>query len=223
MAKAKQDDGSLKRLGGGRWQTRDARFSIEPQSGTWVVVDAEQTDELGLPLVRGPFGSLNAAKDAIAAAREAGPAVSPPASRLAQRPRPSKPTTRAAATSHAGQAEAGCRTQTRTRTKVVPGARAGRQTARPRAHRPTEAHRRTRPRRHRAARHRGQDPGGRRTRRQPGDRGARTGCLAGRGGPATGAWPGCRPGGPVAPGGRRGASDRTREPGPGLTREVSDF
>jgi len=90
MAKANADDGSLKRLGGGRWETRDARFTIEPQSGTWVVVDAEQTDELGLPLVRGPFSSLNAAKDAIAAARQAGPAVSPQGSRLA--PPPAKPT-----------------------------------------------------------------------------------------------------------------------------------
>ena len=66
MAKAKDDDESLKRLGGGRWQTRDERFTIEPQSGTWVVVDGEQTDDLGLPLIRGPFGSLGAAKEAIA-------------------------------------------------------------------------------------------------------------------------------------------------------------
>ncbi len=92
MAKGKPDDGSLKRLGGGRWQTRDERFAIEPQSGTWVVVDAERTDELGLPLVRGPFGTLNAAKNAIAAAREARPVVSPQASRLANPPaKPSKP------------------------------------------------------------------------------------------------------------------------------------
>ena len=60
---------SLKRLGGGRWQTRDERFTIEPQSGTWAVVDAEATDDLGLPLVRGPFRSLTDAKAAIAAAR----------------------------------------------------------------------------------------------------------------------------------------------------------
>ena len=52
------DDAPLKRLGGGRWQTRDERFTIEPQSGTWVVVDAEQTDDFGMPLVRGPFPSL---------------------------------------------------------------------------------------------------------------------------------------------------------------------
>lgn len=75
---------SLKRLGGGRWETRDGRFAIEPQSGTWVIVDTEQSDELGLPLVRGPFGSLTAAKDAIEAARSEGPKVSPLAGRLEQ-------------------------------------------------------------------------------------------------------------------------------------------
>lgn len=83
MAKATEADGSLKRLGGGRWQTRDDRFTIEPQSGTWVVVDGEQTDDLGLPLIRGPFGSLGAAKDAIATARGSAPAVSPLAARVA--------------------------------------------------------------------------------------------------------------------------------------------
>ena len=77
MAKTKDDDASLKRLGGGRWQTRDERFTIEPQSGTWVVVDAEQTDDLGLPLIRGPFGSLGAAKDAIGDARVSGKPVKP--------------------------------------------------------------------------------------------------------------------------------------------------
>jgi hypothetical protein len=62
-------DESLKRLGGGRWQTRDERFTIEPQSGTWVVVDAEQLDDLGLPLIRGPFRSLGDAKESIVTAR----------------------------------------------------------------------------------------------------------------------------------------------------------
>ena len=85
---------SLKRLGGGRWETRDGRFAIEPQSGTWVIVDNEQTDELGLPLVRGPFGSLTAAKEAIEAARAEGPKASPLAGRLeqaqAEKPAPAK-------------------------------------------------------------------------------------------------------------------------------------
>src|ERR671920_595302 len=77
-----KDEGSLKRLGGGRWETRDGRFAIEPQSGTWVIVDSESTDELGLPLVRGPFPSLTAAKEAIAAIRDEAPATSPLADRL---------------------------------------------------------------------------------------------------------------------------------------------
>jgi hypothetical protein len=84
MAKPADKDDSLKRLGGGRWQTRDERFTIEPQSGTWVIVDAEQTDDLGLPRVRGPFGSLTAAKEAIGVARETEPAESPLAAQLAK-------------------------------------------------------------------------------------------------------------------------------------------
>jgi hypothetical protein len=80
--KSDPGDASLKRLGGGRWQTRDERFTIEPESGTWVVVDAQQTDDLGLPLVRGPFRSLGDAKDAITAARTSPPAASPLADRV---------------------------------------------------------------------------------------------------------------------------------------------
>lgn len=73
---------ALKRLGGGRWETKDGRFAIEPESGTWVVVDNEQTDELGLALVRGPFPSLTAAREAIDEARGSGPQGSPLAERL---------------------------------------------------------------------------------------------------------------------------------------------
>ena len=86
---------ALRRLGGGRWETRDGRFQIEPQSGTWVIVDTTQTNEFGLPLVRGPFGSLGAAKDAIEEARTAGPAESPLAERIEEvkrrPPEPAKP------------------------------------------------------------------------------------------------------------------------------------
>jgi hypothetical protein len=83
MATKKTDDeGSLKRLGGGRWQTRDERFTIEPQSGTWVIVDGEQTDDLGLPLVRGPFRSLTDAKAAVETARGTAAPESPLADRI---------------------------------------------------------------------------------------------------------------------------------------------
>ena len=84
---ADPDDAPLKRLGGGRWQTRDERFTIEPQSGTWVVVDAEQTDDFGMPLVRGPYPSLTAAKEAISGARTSDPATSPLAARIEERRR----------------------------------------------------------------------------------------------------------------------------------------
>lgn len=79
------DDAPLKRLGGGRWQTRDERFTIEPQSGTWVVVDAEQTDDFGMALIRGPYPSLAEAKQGIAVARTSAPAESPLAGRVQRR------------------------------------------------------------------------------------------------------------------------------------------
>ena len=49
-----------------------------------MVVDNAETDDLGLPLVRGPFGSLTAAKAAIESARQTGPTESPLADRIKQ-------------------------------------------------------------------------------------------------------------------------------------------
>jgi hypothetical protein len=99
-AAATDGDESLKRLGGGRWQTRDERFTIEPQSGTWAVVDAEETDDLGLPLVRGPFRSLTDAKAAIATARTSEPPASPLKERVERgRPPESAAKAKAAASS----------------------------------------------------------------------------------------------------------------------------
>jgi hypothetical protein len=81
--KASIDDTSLKRLPGEGWQTRDGRFTIETASGTWSLLDAEQTDDLGLPLVRGPFRSLAEAKAAIDEARSSQPVTSTLADRAA--------------------------------------------------------------------------------------------------------------------------------------------
>jgi hypothetical protein len=98
-------DDALKRLGGGRWETRDGRFQIEPQSGTWVIVDTTQTNEFGLPLVRGPFPSLGAAKEAIETAREDGPVESPLAGKISQpKPAPS-PTTKPSKTKASATAD----------------------------------------------------------------------------------------------------------------------
>jgi hypothetical protein len=89
MVKADESDKpeALKRIGGGRWETRDGRFQIEPQSGTWVIVDTTQTNEFGLPLVRGPYPSLTAAKAAIESARDEGPVTSPLAARIERAPK----------------------------------------------------------------------------------------------------------------------------------------
>lgn len=85
------DDASLKRLpGGGGWQTRDGRFTIATASGTWSLLDAEQTDDLGLPLVRGPYRSLADAKAAIETARSAKPAEPSIAKRAAVPKPPAK-------------------------------------------------------------------------------------------------------------------------------------
>lgn len=82
-AKAAADPTALKRAEAGRYVTADGRFTVQQQSaGSWVVVDEEQTNELGLPLVRGPFATLGEAKAGVAAAREAPAPESPLAERL---------------------------------------------------------------------------------------------------------------------------------------------
>jgi hypothetical protein len=117
---------ALKRLGGGRWETRDGRFQIEPQSGTWVIVDTTQTNEFGLPLVRGPFGSLGAAKDAIETARTEGPVESPLAERIEEvkrrppePPAKTKPPKKADETEKADKAKASPPAATSTATKAA--------------------------------------------------------------------------------------------------------
>lgn len=77
-------DAPLKRLGGGRWASRDGRFRIESESGRWVIVDAEQTDELGLPRVRGPYPSLGDARTDLERLASSAPEPSPLAERIAE-------------------------------------------------------------------------------------------------------------------------------------------
>ena len=78
QAKAKPEDGNadgLKRERAGVYRTKDGRFTVEQSSSGWMLLDAEQTNELGLPLARGPFATLDGARDAIPVARS-GPAPS---------------------------------------------------------------------------------------------------------------------------------------------------
>jgi ribosomal protein S18 acetylase RimI-like enzyme len=81
MAKTPAKESSLKRDTAGRYVSPDGRFAVEQASGGWMVTDGEQANELGMPLVRGPFATLAVAKAAVEAAR-IGPA---PTSDLAAR------------------------------------------------------------------------------------------------------------------------------------------
>ena len=84
--KTAPDPTTLKRESAGSYRTPDGRFTVEQASGRWMLLDAEQHDDLGLPLARGPFDTLADARAAIAAARS-GPA---PTSILAELPRPKR-------------------------------------------------------------------------------------------------------------------------------------
>ena len=75
------DEEKLKREKAGTHRTVDGRFSVEQSTTGWLLLDAEQTNELGLPLARGPFATLDEARAAIAVARS-GPR---PISDLAER------------------------------------------------------------------------------------------------------------------------------------------
>lgn len=71
MAKPKPEAApdSLKRERAGTYRSVDGRFTVEQSSSGWMVLDAEQADGLGLPLARGPFGTLDEAKTAMSDAR----------------------------------------------------------------------------------------------------------------------------------------------------------
>ncbi len=59
----------LVRQTAGHHTTGDGRFIVEQTSGGWMLTDAWRTNELGLPLVRGPFPTLEAARAAVEDAR----------------------------------------------------------------------------------------------------------------------------------------------------------
>ena len=69
QADTESDSNKLKREVAGRYSTADGRFTVEQGSGGWMVIDAQETNELGLPLVRGPFDTLDAAREGVAEAR----------------------------------------------------------------------------------------------------------------------------------------------------------
>lgn len=55
----------------GKYRTDDGRYLIQEQSAAWWVTDTEQLDELGQPVMHGPFESLSNASGAIGGIAEA--------------------------------------------------------------------------------------------------------------------------------------------------------
>ena len=66
-------DERLVRQRAGSYRSADGRFTLESDGGSWFLMDTEQTDELGQPLIGGPFASLAQARAGIEAARSAPP------------------------------------------------------------------------------------------------------------------------------------------------------
>jgi ribosomal protein S18 acetylase RimI-like enzyme len=77
----------LRRESAGRYVSADGRFVVVAASGGWMLEDAEQANELGLPLVRGPYATLEEARGALEAARSGPAPVSSLAARAASRVR----------------------------------------------------------------------------------------------------------------------------------------
>ncbi|MEP6468684.1 MAG: hypothetical protein ABJC24_02840 [Chloroflexota bacterium] len=63
------DPNKLVRKKAGTYQTTDERFEVRQAALGWFLIDSMATDELGQELVRGPFQTLNAVREALPDAR----------------------------------------------------------------------------------------------------------------------------------------------------------
>jgi hypothetical protein len=68
---AVRDPDKLERQKAGTYRTADERFEVRQADQGWFLVDSQQTDDFGQALVRGPFPTLQAVRDAIPEARSA--------------------------------------------------------------------------------------------------------------------------------------------------------
>lgn len=64
------DPDRLVRQEAGTYRTADERFEVRQTDAGWFLLDTTQHDELGQPLLRGPFPTLAASRDALSAARK---------------------------------------------------------------------------------------------------------------------------------------------------------
>jgi hypothetical protein len=84
-ADAPADPDKLLREEAGTYHTADGRFVVRETAGEWFLVDAEQANEFGQELIRGPFATLKALRAAIPGAREAKAAPTRPRPTIASK------------------------------------------------------------------------------------------------------------------------------------------
>jgi hypothetical protein len=68
---APPDPDKLVRQSAGSYRTADDRFEARQAAQGWFLVDTEQSNEFGQELMHGPFGTLNALREAIPGSRTA--------------------------------------------------------------------------------------------------------------------------------------------------------
>lgn len=81
------DADKLVRQAAGTYRTADGRFEVRGSSASgWFLVDTEQANDFGQELILGPFGTLDAVREAIPSARSSKvtPIRRPPAGRTAK-------------------------------------------------------------------------------------------------------------------------------------------
>src|SRR5687767_12255681 len=70
-APAEPDPDRLVRQQAGTYRTEDERFEVQQTDNGWFLVDSSQANELGQPLMLGPFATLTLVRGAIPEARTA--------------------------------------------------------------------------------------------------------------------------------------------------------
>ena len=70
-APTSDDPNELKRSKAGVYRTTDQRFEVRNSGVGWLLLDTEVADDLGQPLTRGPFPTLEHVRDAVPEARRA--------------------------------------------------------------------------------------------------------------------------------------------------------
>ncbi len=66
---ATDDPDRLVRQKAGGYQTTDQRFVVQGSASRWFLTDQQQTDELGQPLIHGPYANLDELKASLPASR----------------------------------------------------------------------------------------------------------------------------------------------------------